>query len=155
PAWPPTTCSSRARPGWVAFLHPDSDAPQPTPAEFWERRYAEAGQVWSGRANQALVDVVADLGVGRALDLGCGEGGARIWPARAGGGVPAVGIPAPAIARAKEAASDVPDERIDWVVADLDEWTATGRGPYDLVTASFLHGPVQFPRTGILRRAAA
>lgn len=124
-------------------------------AQFWERRYAEAGQVWSGRANHTLVDIAATLPAGRALDLGRGEGGDAIWLARSRWRVTAVDISPTAIAQATAAASQLPDGRIEWVAADLDQWTRAGpRGLYDLVTASFLHSPVEIPRAAILRRAA-
>ena len=45
------------------------------PADFWEQRYSSNERVWSGRPNQALVDVAQTLTAGRSLDLGCGEGG--------------------------------------------------------------------------------
>jgi SAM-dependent methyltransferase len=141
----------------VASVHADSSGAEPPTdaSDFWERRYADTGQVWSGRANRALVDVVSDLPVGRALDLGSGEGGDAIWLARHGWQVTAVDISPTAIARGVAAASDVPDGQIEWFAADLDEWTANGpHGPYDLVTASFLHSPIEFPRTEVLRRAA-
>ena len=44
-------------------------------AKFWESRYTERDQIWSGKANHALVTAVVDFEPGRALDLGCGEGG--------------------------------------------------------------------------------
>lgn len=37
------------------------------------------GRALHGRASKALVDVAAHLPVGRALDLGYGEGGDAIW----------------------------------------------------------------------------
>ncbi len=53
--------------------------------QFWEGHYREHEQLWSGKANAVLVDVVGSLPVGTALDLGCGEGGIRSgWPASAG-----------------------------------------------------------------------
>ena len=36
--------------------------------EFWDERYASAPALWSGRANQRLVEQVADLPPGTALD---------------------------------------------------------------------------------------
>src|SRR5690606_27488329 len=41
-----------------------------------------------------------------------------------------------------------------FVAADLADWEPDD-GSYDLVAASFLHSPVDFPRTEVLRRAAA
>lgn len=125
------------------------------PVDFWERRYGERDRIWSGRPNQALVGVVAGLPPGRALDLGCGEGGDSIWLAGQGWEVDAVDISATAVARAGAAAAarGVPDGAVTWMVRDLATWEPTG--PYDLVSACFLHSPVEFPRTAVLRRAAA
>jgi len=139
----------------------DSDAghthaPQePDATQYWEARYGEAERIWSGRPNQTLVEVVGDLPAGRALDLGCGEGGDAIWLAQRGWQVTGVDISPTAIARASAAADEagIPTKRIRWQAHDLATWTDDG--PYDLVAASFLHSRVEFPRTEILRRAAA
>jgi SAM-dependent methyltransferase len=124
------------------------------PAPFWEARYGERDQVWSGEPNDALVAVASDLQAGRALDLGCGEGGDSIWLARQGWRVTAVDIAATAVARGRRNAglAGIPEDRIDWILADLSTWEVDG--PYDLVSACFLHSPVEFPRTEVLRRAA-
>ena len=127
---------------------------EPSLAQFWEARYASSEQIWSGRPNQSLVDVVTELPPGRAVDLGCGEGGDAIWLAQQGWQVTGVDVSSTAIARAARAATaaGVPAGRISWQTHDLATWS--GDGPYDLVTASFLHSPVAIPRTEILRRAA-
>jgi hypothetical protein len=72
---------------------PEPDTDQTTdPATHWENRYRGRGQTWSGRPNEALVREVADINPGRALDLGCGEGGDAIWLAGRGWSVTAVDI---------------------------------------------------------------
>jgi len=122
-------------------------------AESWEARYAGRERLWSGRPNEALVAALSGLEPGRALDLGCGEGGDAIWLALRGWRVTAVDISATAVARAREAAArlGVPGDRIDWVVADLSDWA--GEGGQDLVFASFLHGTATASRWTILQRA--
>lgn len=50
-----------------------------TPADLWEQRYASSDRVWSGLVNHALADIARTLTPGRALDLGCGEGGDAVW----------------------------------------------------------------------------
>ncbi|MCA0294178.1 MAG: class I SAM-dependent methyltransferase [Actinobacteria bacterium] len=122
--------------------------------EFWQERYRGA-PVWSGRANAVLVDLAADLPPGRALDLGCGEGGDAIWLATRGWQVTAIDISSNAIdrGRAAAAAAGVPDDRIEWIACDLDDWT--GSAGYDLVSAFFLQSPVALARERILRQAAA
>ena len=122
--------------------------------EFWEDRYGSREQVWSGRVNRVLVDIASDLLPGRALDLGCGEGGDAIWLAQRGWQVTAMDISTIAVERGRAAAlaAGVPDERIRWVAQDLGEWAPSET--YDLVSAFFLHSPVELPRAEILRRAA-
>lgn len=123
-------------------------------ATYWDARYAERDRIWSGRANASLVGAVADLVPGRALDLGCGEGGDSVWLATHGWRVTGVDIAERALDRGRAAASQaaLPDDAVRWVVADLATWEPDG--PYDLVSACFLHSAVDFPRTDVLRRAA-
>ncbi len=131
--------------------------PESTPADdlrdFWERRYCERERIWSAKPNQRLVDEVADLTPGTALELGCGEGADAIWLAERGWQVTAVDVSATALARAEAAASErgVAD-RIDVIRADLG--TGLPEGAYDLVTASYLLSPVTIPRREIMRAAA-
>jgi SAM-dependent methyltransferase len=127
---------------------------QTDPTLAWEARYAGAGPVWSGRPNATLVDVASSLPAGRALDLGCGEGGDAIWLAQQGWQVTAIDISPTAIARATQAArrAGIGQDQIRWLVQNLDTWR--GEETYDLVTASFLHSMVELPRVEILRRAA-
>jgi len=124
------------------------------PAEFWEHRYASSDRIWSGKPNATLVDAVAGLPVGRALDLGCGEGGDAIWLAQQGWQVTAVDISPSAIDRGASAARGlgIPDDRIRFLVADLADWRPTER--YELVTASFLQSPVALARADGIARAA-
>lgn len=124
---------------------------EPHPADFWESHY-RAGPVWSGRPNATVVDAVTGLAPGRALDLGCGEGGDAVWLARQGWEVTAVDISPTAVARAGEAAAAAGvDVRL--VAADLATWEPDGS--YELVTASFFQSPVALTRGAVLRRAAA
>ncbi len=124
------------------------------PAEFWEQRYAASARVWSGRANAALVDVASTLTPGRALDLGCGEGGDAIWLAQHGWTATGIDISPTAIAHAREMADELGlrSDRVDFVVGDLEGPMDDAR--YDLVSACFLQSPVALSRDGILRRAS-
>lgn len=133
-------------------MTPPEHSPAPTPVDFWEERYAGSSRVWSGAPNRTLVDIVADLTPGRALDLGCGEGADVIWLAQRGWRASGVDISETAIARARAAASDLdlPDARFE--AADLSTWRSVGR--YDLVTASFLQSPVALSRAEIVRAVA-
>ncbi|MFW6599694.1 class I SAM-dependent methyltransferase [Propionibacteriaceae bacterium Y2011] len=131
------------------------DSPSQNPQEFWEGRYRDAERVWSGRPNPGLVNAVQHLAPGKALDLGCGEGADAIWLATQGWIVTGVDISATATARARrEAQRQQASAATRFVTADLARWEPDD-GPYDLVTASFLHSPVPLPRIAILQRAAA
>lgn len=141
--------------------HPQpDDAPDVVPADFWEDRYAGADAVWSGRPNATMVDVVGSLGLtpGTALDLGCGEGGDALWLARQGWQVTGLDISPTAVGRARAAAdaaglgAGLGAERAAFEVTDLAHWR--DERLFDLVTASFLHSPVELPRAEILRQAA-
>jgi len=134
--------------------HP-GDAETEDLAAFWEERYAGSGQVWSGRVNPTFADVVGRLPAGRALDLGCGEGGDVIWLAAHGWQATGVDVSTTAVARATQAGLDagLGVDRVRFVAQDLSDWR-TGE-EFDLVCASFFHSPVSFPRTEVLRRAAA
>ncbi len=126
------------------------------PADYWEERYAGAERVWSGRVNQVLSQVAADLTPGRALDLGCGEGADVIWLAVQGWDATGVDISPTAVARGAEAAAAAGvSERAHFIAMDASDPVALPEGQsYDLITASFLHSLVTLPRTEILRRAA-
>jgi SAM-dependent methyltransferase len=134
----------------------DHDVTDPgTPAkEYWEAHYGERERIWSGRVNAHFSEVVADLTPGRALDLGCGEGGDAVWLAERGWQVTAVDISETAIGRAaEEAGSRGVADRIVFERHDLSD--SFPDGTFDLVSAQFLHSTVRLERPQILRRAAA
>ncbi|OBK64888.1 bifunctional 2-polyprenyl-6-hydroxyphenol methylase/3-demethylubiquinol 3-O-methyltransferase UbiG [Mycobacterium sp. 1165178.9] len=120
---------------------------------FWEERYRSAERVWSGRVNPLLAEVATDLPVGRALDLGCGEGADALWLAERGWEVVAVDISATALQRATEAASARNMlAHINFQRHDLNE--SFPEGAFDLVSAQYLHSPARLERDGVLQRAA-
>ncbi|GEM29986.1 methyltransferase [Nocardia neocaledoniensis NBRC 108232] len=126
----------------------------PTAEQFWEDFYREHDQVWTGNPNKTLVREVSELTPGTALDLGCGEGGDAIWLAARGWQVTAVDISSTAMARGAEHAAAAGVE-ITWARHDLH--ADFPEGTFDLVSAQFLHSPVEQPeeRAIILRKAAA
>jgi SAM-dependent methyltransferase len=134
----------------------DHDVTDPsTPAkEYWEAHYGERERIWSGRVNAHFAAVVADLPPGRALDLGCGEGGDAVWLAERGWHVTAVDISETAMQRAaEEARTRGVLERIVFRQHDLSE--SFPEGTYELISAQFLHSTVRLERPQILRNAAA
>lgn len=123
-------------------------------AARWEEHYASREQVWSGRVNATFADIVSTLPAGRALDVGCGEGGDARWLAEHGWSVTGVDVSETAIERARAAAREagLTDDRVSFQVGD-----AAGGGDerFDLVAASFLHSwEPDFPRVELLRAAA-
>jgi SAM-dependent methyltransferase len=122
---------------------------------FWDARYSERARIWSGAVNQVLADTAPGLTPGRALDLGCGEGGDSVWLAEHGWQVTGVDISATALERAREFSKSrgLGEERIGWQQIDLAEDFPAGE--FDLVSACFLASPIHLPRADILQRAAA
>lgn len=125
----------------------------PDAKEHWEEHYGERNRVWSGRVNARLVEIAEPLRPGRALDLGCGEGGDALWLAEHGWEVVAIDISDTALQRAADDARErgVRD-RITFQQADLPE--KFPEGTFDLVSAQFLHSTLPLDRTRIFRRAA-
>jgi SAM-dependent methyltransferase len=124
------------------------------PVSYWEGHYGRRPQVWSGNPNGLLVELAGDLAAGTALDVGCGEGADAVWLASRGWRVTAVDVSATALergARIAEAAGVA--ELIEWQAHDLAR--SFPSGSYDLVTAQYLHSPIDFPRDDVLRAAAA
>ena len=120
----------------------------------WEERYRDAPALWSGRVNPPLVAEATGLAPGRALDVGCGEGGDALWLAGQGWQVTGLDWSEVALARAAEhAAAAGVTERVTWVRGDVDTWQPPAAA-YDLVTAHFLH-PTTDQRHALIARLAA
>lgn len=120
--------------------------------QVWEDRYAGPDRIWSGRPNARLVEFASALTPGRALDLGCGEGGDTAWLAQCGWRVVATDIADNALRRAAATVGDFAD-RVDFQRHDLTESFPDGQ--FDLVSAHFLHSWHDWDRNPLMRRAAA
>jgi SAM-dependent methyltransferase len=106
----------------------------------WEERYS-GEKVWSGRVNPPLEAEAATLPPGRALDIGCGEGGDTVWLASQGWAVTAVDFADAALARTAEHAAEAGvGDRVDTRRVDVrtHEW---GGETWDLVSSQFMHLP--------------
>jgi 2-polyprenyl-3-methyl-5-hydroxy-6-metoxy-1,4-benzoquinol methylase len=109
--------------------------------ETWDGRYTESARIWSGRPNLRLVEEVADLPPGRALDVGCGEGADAVWLAERGWQVTALDVSEVALGRVREHAADAGvADRVETLHHDL---MADGPPPgaHDLVSVFFFHVP--------------
>ena len=119
----------------------------------WEEHYGERDRVWSGRVNARLAEVVSTLQPGRALDLGCGEGGDACWLAERGWTVAAVDISDTALQRAAaDADTRGLGDRIEFAQHDLSD--SFPDGTFDLISAQFLHSTIPLDRPRILKNAA-
>ena len=131
-----------------------ADTGAATAQTYWNGRYNEWNSMWSGRVNPILAREASLLTAGTALDLGCGEGADAIWLAQAGWQVTAIDVSTTALDRAHtHAAAAGIGDRIEWQHHDLAE--SFPAGEFDLVSAQFLHSPIEMPRGEILRKAAA
>ena len=120
---------------------------------FWEGHYRQHERPWSGDPNALLVAAIAEPQPGRALELGCGEGGDAIWLAGQGWRVTAVDISATALQRMAERAEAAGVG--DRVVGERHDLARTfPTGSFDLVAALYLHTPFDFPRARVLQEAA-
>ncbi|MCZ2804416.1 class I SAM-dependent methyltransferase [Modestobacter sp. VKM Ac-2983] len=120
----------------------------------WEERYAAATALWSGRVNPTLADQAADLPPGRALDVGCGEGGDTLWLASRGWQVTGLDWSQTALDRgAAQASAAGLGDRVTWAQGDVATWQPA-EAAFDLVTAHFLH-PEAAVRHALVPRLAA
>jgi SAM-dependent methyltransferase len=119
--------------------------------EAWNQRYADAELVWSAEANRFLVQEVAALRPGRALDLGAGEGRNAIWLSERGWRVTAVDFSNIGLQKARRLA-EARGVEVDWTEADLRSYSPARRA-FDLVVLVYIHLPGE-ERRALVRRAA-
>lgn len=104
----------------------------------WDAKYRERPLLWSAGPNRFVVEEVAGLEPGTALDVACGEGRNAVWLAEQGWSVTGVDFSSVALDRARDMAAEHQVE-IEWVEADLTVWEpAEG---YDLVVVAYVHLP--------------
>jgi len=97
-------------------------------------------RVWEPAGRELLAEI-GDGPPGRALDVGCGEGGDVIWLAGRGWRVTGADFSSNGLARAARHAEEAGvGGRCDWWQVDARTFDAEGR-QFDLVTTHFLHPP--------------
>jgi SAM-dependent methyltransferase len=117
----------------------------------WNARYEAAELVWSASPNRLLVDEVAGLPPGRALDLAAGEGRNALWLAAEGWKVAAVDFAGAGLAKGRRRAEAL-GLAVEWIEADVCTWPAPP-ATFDLVAVLYLQLPA--PQLGqALSRAA-
>lgn len=106
-------------------------------SEQWDKRYQDKPLVWSKGPNRFLVEQLEAHRLGRALDLGCGEGRNALWLAQQGYEVTGTDFSPVAIAKAVARAEEL-DLKVCFQVTDATKpLTAT----YDLIIVFYLHLP--------------
>ncbi|MEV4618429.1 class I SAM-dependent methyltransferase [Asanoa sp. NPDC049573] len=120
-------------------------------ADSWDRRYAEAGLVWSADPNQFVAAELADLPPGTAVDLAAGEGRNALWLASLGWRVTAVDFSAVALDKGR-AIAEARGLGVEWVHADLADYRPPAA---DLVLIAYLHVPPALWEPVLARAAAA
>jgi SAM-dependent methyltransferase len=108
-------------------------------SQQWDERYSGTEYEWSMHPNQFVAAELDGVPPGRALDLAAGEGRNSVWLAERGWLVTAVDFSRVGLdkGRALSAAHGVDDGQVDWVVADLGEYTPP-RSAFDLVLIAYL-----------------
>lgn len=105
-------------------------------AAAWDARYRDSEYVWRIEPNQFLVDEVAGLHPGTALDLGSGEGRNAVWLAENGWTVTAIDFSPIGIDKGRKL-SAARGVEVDFRVADVSAIAPPGE--YDLVIVFYLH----------------
>ena len=109
----------------------------------WDARYAESARIWSGNPNPRLVEHVAGLPAGGALDVGAGEGADAVWLASRGWKVTALDVSRVALDKVTAHAEDAGvGDRVTTLHHDLMSGSPLA-GTYDLVSAQFWHPPTE------------
>ena len=124
------------------------------PQHFWDEVWARHAASGDKAPDAALVEATSQVEPGDALDLGCGDGTNAIWLAESGWTATGVDVSEVALAAAatRAARADV-EARVRWVRADLRDWSTSET--FDLVTAFYLHMPLDFDAAPLLARAAS
>jgi 2-polyprenyl-3-methyl-5-hydroxy-6-metoxy-1,4-benzoquinol methylase len=118
----------------------------------WDERYRAKDFPWGAEPTGFLVEAVAQLAPGRALDLACGQGRNAVWLAGEGWEVAAVDWSEVGLAQGRALAAEA-GVTVEWRAADLRSWVPP-QGAFDLVMVVYLQIPVR-ERRAVWRNAAA
>ena len=121
-------------------------------ATAWNERYRTEELIWRAEPNRFLVEEVADLPPGRALDVACGEGRNALWLASRGWRTTGVDFSHEGLAKARRIASERKIE-VEWIEADVTTWLPE-QSSYDLVVLAYVHMPAAL-RTRLHQHMAA
>ncbi|MGH3189559.1 MAG: SAM-dependent methyltransferase [Streptosporangiaceae bacterium] len=120
----------------------------------WDERYSGTEFDPATRPNQFVAAELAGLAPGVALDLAAGEGRNAVWLAERGWSVTAVDFSRVGLDKGRRlAAARGVEDRVDWVVADLDDYQPAA-GAFDLVLIAYFQVGADL-RARVLARAAA
>lgn len=125
-------------------LPAEADAPAipALEAPFWDHRYAGKEFVWTSDANQFLVDEVAGMEPGTAIDMAAGEGRNALWLASQGWYVRAVDFSAVAMEKAQRLAEGRGlDKQVTFETADLRQFEPPVQ-TFNLVAFVYLQIPL-------------
>ena len=106
--------------------------------EMWDEKYQGKELVWSADPNQFLPPAVADLPVGKSLDLACGEGRNAIWLASQGWHSTAVDFSAVGLEKG-QAIAEKEGLTVNWVLSDVLTYHSDER--FDLIIIFYVHLP--------------
>lgn len=121
-------------------------------AAGWDRRYADTARAFSSDPLTLVVELVAPLDAGRALDLAAGAGRNALWLAQRGWQVTAVDFSGVGLERAAGRAAELGVE-LDRVQADLYDYRPPAAA-FDLVLIAYMH-PQAAKRAAVFEAAAA
>jgi SAM-dependent methyltransferase len=119
----------------------------------WDERYMTHELIWRAEPNRFLVEEVARMQPGRALDLACGEGRNALWLADQGWQVTGVDFSPVGLTKARHLGV-VRRVDVTWLEADVLEWNPP-EAAYDLVIVMYLQLPADARRRVLSRAASA
>jgi SAM-dependent methyltransferase len=105
----------------------------------WDAWYSGSAFEWSTHPNQFVAAELDGMPPGRALDLAAGEGRNSVWLAARGWRVTAVDFSRVGLDKGRRLSAEhgIGAGQVDWVVADLSEYTPA-RSAFELVLIAYL-----------------